>query len=74
VAKVMISLPDDLLARVDAHAEEHGRTRSGAIRELTEAALGTRERLLAATMRELEVEPGHHGGDVAAAVRAARPA
>lgn len=74
MAKVMISLPDELLARVDAQAAEAGRTRSAAIRDLAEAALRARERLLAERMAGLEGRESGHGGDVAAALRAARPA
>lgn len=73
MAKVMISLPDDLLARVDAQALERGSTRSATIRELAEASLRQRERLLAKRMRDLEGSPQAHGGDVAAAVKAGRP-
>ena len=40
MAKVMISLPDELLARLDAQAAEHGSTRSATIRDLAEQALG----------------------------------
>jgi metal-responsive CopG/Arc/MetJ family transcriptional regulator len=74
VAKVMISLPDDLLARVDAQAAERGRTRSATIRDLAEAALGSRERLLAARMRELDGHATGHGGDVVGVLKAERPA
>jgi metal-responsive CopG/Arc/MetJ family transcriptional regulator len=74
VAKVMISLPDDLLARVDAHASEHGSTRSATIRALAEAALGQRERELMRRMRELEGQATGHGGDVVAELKAGRPA
>ena len=73
MAKVMISLPDELLARVDAHASEHGSTRSATIRELAEAAFGNRERLLAQRMQKLEGHARGHGGDVAAQVKAGRP-
>jgi predicted DNA-binding protein len=74
VAKVMISLPDDLLARVDAQAAERGSTRSATIRNLAEAALGERERLLAERMRELDGHVTGHGGDVVGALKAGRPA
>jgi metal-responsive CopG/Arc/MetJ family transcriptional regulator len=73
VAKVMISLPDELLARIDAHAAEHGGTRSGTLRECAEAALGARRRLLGERMRELEGSARGHGGEVAAQVKAERP-
>ena len=69
----MISLPDKLLARLDAQASERGTTRSATIRELTEAALGERERLLAARMRELEGHAIGHGGDVVGDLKAGRP-
>jgi HicB_like antitoxin of bacterial toxin-antitoxin system len=39
VAKVMISLPDALLERLDAHAEVNGETRSGFLQRLTEREL-----------------------------------
>jgi metal-responsive CopG/Arc/MetJ family transcriptional regulator len=39
VAKVMISIPDDLLARVDTRAKAAGETRSGFLARLAEAEL-----------------------------------
>jgi metal-responsive CopG/Arc/MetJ family transcriptional regulator len=36
MAKVMISIPDDLLERLDAHARSSGETRSGFLRRLAE--------------------------------------
>jgi metal-responsive CopG/Arc/MetJ family transcriptional regulator len=39
VAKVMISMPDELLARLDQHARAAGKTRSGLLQELTTKAL-----------------------------------
>jgi len=36
VAKVMISMPDDLLERLDARARELGETRSGLLQRLVE--------------------------------------
>lgn len=69
----MISLPDALLAQVDARAREHGSSRSAELRELAEVALGQRQRQLAARMVELEHDAGGHGGDVAGEVRAGRP-
>jgi len=70
----MISLPDELLARLDAQAAERGSTRSATIRDLAEAALGERERLLAERMRELEGHAAGHGGDVAGVLKTGRPA
>jgi metal-responsive CopG/Arc/MetJ family transcriptional regulator len=74
VAKVMISLPDDLLARLDAQAAERGSTRSATIRDLAEAALGEREQLLAEQMRALEGHAKGHGGNVVRVLKAGRPA
>jgi hypothetical protein len=74
MAKVMISLPDELLARLDAQAAERGSTRSATLRDLAEAALGERERLLAERMTELEGHAGGHGGDVVGELKAGRPA
>jgi predicted DNA-binding protein len=73
VAKVMISLPDDLLARLDAHAAECGSTRSATVRELAEAALGERKQLLAQRMRELEGQASGNGGEVVDELKAGRP-
>ena len=72
MAKVMISLPDDLLARVDAQAAERGSTRSATLRELAEAALGERARLLAERMRGLEGHATGHGGDAVRQLKAGR--
>ena len=70
----MISLPDELLARLDAHAAERGSSRSATLRELAEAALGERQQLLAERMAELEGHASGHGGDVVRELKAARPA
>lgn len=73
MAKVMISLPDELLARVDAHALERGSTRSATLRELAVEAFGDRERQLAQHMQALEGRASGHGGDVAGQLRTDRP-
>lgn len=39
VAKVMISMPDDLLERLDSRAKELGETRSGLLQRLVEREL-----------------------------------
>jgi metal-responsive CopG/Arc/MetJ family transcriptional regulator len=74
MAKVMISLPDELLARLDASARERGSTRSAAIRELAEAAFDERERQLAKRMAGLDGHAKGHGGDVVSKLKAGRPA
>jgi hypothetical protein len=44
VAKVMISIPDDLLERIDARAKASGDTRSGLLQRLAERELEEDER------------------------------
>lgn len=73
MAKVMVSLPDELLARVDAEAERRGTTRSAMLREFASAALEERSAQLADAMRALEGHAGHHGGDVVGKLKAGRP-
>jgi hypothetical protein len=51
VAKVMISMPDDLLERLDAQAHANRETRSGFLRRLAEREL---EAARAAEREELE--------------------
>ena len=74
VAEVMISLPDELLARLDAQATARGTSRSATISDLAEAALGERERLLADRMTELDGHAIGHGGNVVDELEAGRPA
>jgi len=40
MAKVMISLPDDVLARIDSEARRRGTTRSGLLRDAALQTLG----------------------------------
>lgn len=63
MAKVMISLPDSLLERIDAHVQAHRTNRSAYLRDLAERDLtandaGRRERI-----RRLLEDPGHFGSD-----------
>jgi hypothetical protein len=44
VAKVMISIPDKLLERLDFRAKEAGESRSGFLQRLVEREVETRER------------------------------
>jgi metal-responsive CopG/Arc/MetJ family transcriptional regulator len=73
VAKVMISLPDELLARVDADAERRGLTRSAMLREYAVAALDERSAQLARGMRALDGHATDHGGDVVGQLKSSRP-
>jgi metal-responsive CopG/Arc/MetJ family transcriptional regulator len=73
MAKVMISLPDELLARVDAQANARGSTRSATIRELAEVGLGARRRRLSERMTALEGPAQGHGGNAVEDLKSSRP-
>lgn len=72
MAKVMISLPDEVLSGLDRCAKARGTSRSGLLRELAGGEIaragGDRRRRL----EELLGDPAPHGGDGTAAVREAR--
>jgi metal-responsive CopG/Arc/MetJ family transcriptional regulator len=74
MAKVMVSMPDDLLSEVDAEASRLGTTRSAVLRQFADSALRERRSARAATMRALLTHPGHHGGGAAERVKDSRPA
>jgi metal-responsive CopG/Arc/MetJ family transcriptional regulator len=74
VAKVMISLPDDLLARIDERARRYGTTRSGLLRELAEQELRSGSAARRRTIHRLLSTAGEHGGRSAAEVRKQRRA
>jgi metal-responsive CopG/Arc/MetJ family transcriptional regulator len=69
MAKVMISMPDPLLERIDAHVSANGETRSGFLQRLAESAVakeGVNRR------RELEAllgPPVPMGGEAVRAIR-----
>jgi HicB_like antitoxin of bacterial toxin-antitoxin system len=72
VAKVMISMPDDLLDRLDAQARANRETRSGFLRRLAERELeGARiaEREEVESLLEEAVVPEGLGGDAARLIR-----
>jgi metal-responsive CopG/Arc/MetJ family transcriptional regulator len=76
MAKVMVSLPDELLAEVDQEAHRLGTTRSGYLRSLAESSLHRRslersQRM--AAIDAMDVDRSGHGGDVAALVKLGRP-
>lgn len=72
VAKVMVSLPDDLLSQLDRRARERATTRSGLLRELAERELARVEIERGAVLSELLGEPEHYGGTAAGEIRRAR--
>jgi metal-responsive CopG/Arc/MetJ family transcriptional regulator len=63
MAKVMISLPDSLLERIDAHVRTHRTNRSAFLRDAAERELAIGDAERAARIRKLLANPGHHGGD-----------
>lgn len=76
MAKVMVSLPDDLLRAVDVEAGRRGTTRSGFLRELAEETLQRRSVRRAERMAEIGALDGPlvgHGGGVAELVKTTRP-
>ncbi len=68
----MISLPDELLAGVDAQANALGSTRSATIRELAEVGLGERQRRLSERMTALEGTARSHGGNAVGDLKSGR--
>jgi hypothetical protein len=73
VAKVMVSIPDDLLAEVDSEAARTGTSRSAVLRGFADGALRNRRSRRAETMTDLLDRAGNHGGGAAEAVKATRP-
>jgi metal-responsive CopG/Arc/MetJ family transcriptional regulator len=73
MAKVMVSMPDDLLAEVDAEASRTGSTRSAVMRDFADAALRRRRTDRAAAMRNLLADVTPHGGNASERVKSTRP-
>jgi metal-responsive CopG/Arc/MetJ family transcriptional regulator len=73
MAKVMVSMPDDLLAEVDAEAGRTGSTRSAVLRSFADTALRRRRADRAGAMRTLLKDAAPHGGKAAELVKASRP-
>jgi hypothetical protein len=69
MAKVMVSIPDDLLDRIDAHARSNHETRSGLLRRLAERELSSENARLRKDYEELLGPPVNLGGDAAKMVR-----
>jgi hypothetical protein len=69
VAKVMISIPDDLLDRMDAQARANQETRSGFLQRLAERELSTENAQRRQELEELLGPPMHLGGDAAELIR-----
>jgi metal-responsive CopG/Arc/MetJ family transcriptional regulator len=73
MAKVMVSMPDDLLAEVDAEASRVGTSRSAVLRGFADAALRRRRDDRAAAMQALLRGAASHGGHAAERVKKTRP-
>jgi metal-responsive CopG/Arc/MetJ family transcriptional regulator len=74
MAKVMVSMPAELLAEVDAEARRLGTSRSAVLRGFAEAAVRRRRGDRAEAMREvLRNHASDYGGNSAEQVKATRP-
>lgn len=73
MAKVMVSMPDDLLSEVDAEATRLGTSRSAVLREFADSALRRRRADRATAMDRLLRQAAQHGGAAAERVKATRP-
>ena len=73
MAKVMVSLPDDLLGSLDAEAARRNTTRSGLLRDYVHEGLRRRGQARARRVQQLIGEAGHHGGNGVADLKRHRP-
>jgi Arc/MetJ-type ribon-helix-helix transcriptional regulator len=71
--KVVVYMPDDLLAEIDTEADRTGASRSAVIRDLTYAALRRRRADRATEIQTLLRHAGPHGGNAAERVKQMRP-
>lgn len=69
MAKVMISIPDALLARLDARARQSGETRSGLLQRLAERELSVSEAERRRELEQLLGPPASMGGGWARLIR-----
>lgn len=69
VAKVMISLPDNLLERLDARAQANRETRSGFLRRLVEQEISADNLSRRKEFEDLLGPPVSMGGDAARLIR-----
>lgn len=73
MAKVMVSMPDELLAAVDAEAKRAGTNRSAVLRGFADTALRRNRGDRAAAMGTLLQAASPRGGNAAERVKATRP-
>jgi metal-responsive CopG/Arc/MetJ family transcriptional regulator len=69
MAKVMISIPDHVLERIDAHARSSRETRSGFLRRVAERALVEESADRRRELERLLGPPVSLGGDAAKLIR-----
>ncbi len=74
MAKVMVSLPDDLLSRIDERARRRGTSRSGLLRELAERELRDDAAARRTVIRAALAAAAPHGGGSVRHVREQRRA
>ncbi len=70
----MISLPDTLLERIDAHVRAHGTSRSRFLREVAERELRADDAARADAIRKVLATAAPHGGDNVRFIREMRRA
>jgi metal-responsive CopG/Arc/MetJ family transcriptional regulator len=73
MAKVMVSMPTELVREVDAEATRTGTSRSAVLRGFAESALRHRRADRAAAIRALLRDLTPHGGEAAERLKATRP-
>jgi metal-responsive CopG/Arc/MetJ family transcriptional regulator len=72
MAKVMVSLPDELLRSIDREAARTGMTRSGLLRTYAADAIGRRCEVRAQRVADLTATATRHGGDGVEQLKALR--
>ncbi|MFL5817983.1 MAG: CopG family ribbon-helix-helix protein [Conexibacter sp.] len=72
MAKVMISLPESLLERIDAHVQAHRTSRSAYLRDLAERDLAAKDTSRRERIRRLLENPESHEGDTVAFIKKMR--
>lgn len=72
VAKVMISIPDALLERIDIYAKSADETRSGFLQRLSEEAIAEDDAARRREIEELLGPPVNFGGNAAELLRQSR--
>ncbi|MBS1894562.1 MAG: type II toxin-antitoxin system HicB family antitoxin [Actinobacteria bacterium] len=72
MAKVLISIPDDLLSRIDEYAQRNAETRSGFLKRLAEGEIAADDSRRTKEFEELLGPPLPPGTDAARLIREER--